>query len=254
MQWLSDLCVILDGEQLLNASYHSYTAAPGQFSLDKPYQAKQQNSTATTSSDTRTVPPEFFPERALGLTSDTVPLVEPNHVVAWQNTARKRKRKPRLVDAQRIHRQQESDERHDSRQPILLAALKLLQQQTAQVHSHLLCNRPASEATPRQRDAEEGEADQHSSTETLDLCALHALKYTLHPKFHFADSTDPDPHEEPTVNLFDTLISNSHHQERSAAAYDAQVLIPAHATFLMSDVKRLQPLLSGTHTTNTQPS
>ena len=84
----------------------------------------------------------------------------------------------------------------------------------------------------------------HHNSAQLDLCALHKLKYTLHPKFQFDDALSPE-HQDSAVNLFDALHSNSHESERLATAYQSQVLIPAHVMFLISDVKKLQPLLSG---------
>ncbi|KAL0043140.1 hypothetical protein WJX79_010360 [Trebouxia sp. C0005] len=47
-------------------------------------------------------------------------------------------------------------------------------------------------------------------------------------------------------NLFDTVIWNEDSTERLGHAFGSAVLIPAQATFLLSDIKRLKPLLPGT--------
>lgn len=78
-------------------------------------------------------------------------------------------------------------------------------------------------------------------TDTLDLLALHELKYTLHPKFSFV--AKEGTHEVP-VNLFDNLICNDGDQEQIGDAFGHTVVIPAQAAFLLSDIKKLSPLLT----------
>ena len=78
-------------------------------------------------------------------------------------------------------------------------------------------------------------------TDSLDLLALQELKYTLRPKYHVvAEGMHGGP-----VNLFDNLIFNDGDQEEVADAFGHAVLIPAHAAFLLSDIKKLNPLLTG---------
>lgn len=252
MQWLSDLCVVLDSEALLNANYCSHTAVAGQFSLQQPYQAKQQSTHPSADFSIQAAPSDCSPGQTADDTTGGSASHDPASAVNKQCPApqpkRIRKRKRSLPDPQRILRQQEANARHDARQPILLSAYQLLQQHLEQGHSILSVKKPELHAAKDSLKAQEQVDDTCTATGAFDLRALHELKYTLQPKFQFIDSANSE-HVEPAVNLFDTISSNTHDLERLATAYDTEVLIPAHATFLMSDVKRLQPLLSGTHTT-----
>ena len=78
-------------------------------------------------------------------------------------------------------------------------------------------------------------------TDSLDLIALHELKYTLRPKL----SVVAEGMHGVSVNLFDNLIFNDGDQEEVADAFGHAVLIPARAAFLLSDIKKLNPLLAG---------
>lgn len=252
MQWLTSTCVIVDSEKLINANYHHYTASAGQFSLEDPYQAKQQNGSPPANMDTLTVcsegPVQQHPTEALNTdTSSQQPDAEAVLGCSAVQSGRKRKRRKVPADPLRQLRQQEANERHESRHPILLSAYQLLQQHVQHKCGVMLCGTAATAPTQHSTDAVRSDVDTHDPTVTFDLLALHDLKYTLHPKFHFDDASDLRV-QELALNLFDTMLSNQHEAERIAKAHETQVLIPAHAAFLMSDIKKLQPLLSGTVT------
>ena len=248
MQWLSDTCVLLDNESLINASYCQYKAAPGQFNLEKPYQAGPQHSSTLTACDTSS------PSPVRPCMQDTTEAIheqchtEPDNQEVPTGLAgdakHSRKRKRVQIDPQRSLRQQEANDRHDGRQPTLLSAHILLQHFISSGNAVMQCR--SAHIMPR--DDSPPSSCSHDNSEQLDLCALHKLKYTLHPKFQFDDALSPE-HQDSASNLFDAVHSNIHESERLATAYQSQVLIPPHATFLISDVKRLQPLLSGTATT-----
>ena len=99
----------------------------------------------------------------------------------------------------------------------------------------------------------------------LDLLSLAHYKHLVHPKFTFhltAHATAPSPpspgklqttslmssnQSMPSGNevcdLFDTLITNGETNERLASASGVDVLVPGSCSFLISDIKRLRPLL-----------
>lgn len=247
MQWLSDTCVLLDSQKLINASYCQYQAAAGQFDLEKPYQTGPQYSSTSVTCDP-SEPSCEGPDKKqpTDIEHNKPPRSEPDiespPTGSVGDSKHTRKRKRVQLDPQRHLRQQEANARHDSRQPVLLSAHTLLQHYISSGNEVMPGISEAAHTLPRV-DSPPSSCTYHS-TEELDLCALHELKYTLHPKFKF-DSTRNTNQQEPAVNLFDAVHSNSHESERLATAYQSQVLIPPHSNFLISDVKRLQPLLSG---------
>ena len=251
MQWLSSTCVIVDSEKLISANYHHYTASAGQFSLERPYQAQQQDGSPPANIHTLYVcseePIQQHPTEALSTRTSSQPDAEAVLECSAVQLRHKRKRRKVTADPQRQLRQHEANERHDTRQPILLSAYQLLQQHVHRKRGIMLCGRAASAPAQHLTDAVRSDVDTHDPAVTFDLLALDDLKYTLHPKLQFDNTSDAST-QELALNLFDTMLSNQHEAERIATAHETQVLIPAHAAFLMSDIKKLQPLLSGTVT------
>lgn len=272
MQWLSDACVLLDCEKLVSDNYTHYQSTPGQFSVQRPYQCtKPEVGSCADCGQSAAAPEGVVTSKDVDQTqldveefvhADTVTDSLPDHTLG----KRKRKRKgSRKVDPQKQRRLQEAQQRHDTREPVLLAAFSLLQQHYSQPGTATIIRQATTSAalelpgSQAQHDADHAQtrhhnlplncephdsADDSADRQQLDLLALHELKYALHPKFQFS-RTKSSAFQPTAVNLFDKVISNSHEFDQLADAHDSQVLIPPHASFLMSDIKKLQPLLSG---------
>ncbi|KAL3160646.1 hypothetical protein ABBQ32_010569 [Trebouxia sp. C0010 RCD-2024] len=240
MRWLSESCVLLRCDELINNNYRLHQVTPGQFCVPKPYQAPElvqaHTSVHTAVSVASTNLPVADHKRThVPPCSSPVP---PEPLPVDSSTRPLKRRRQGQSDSQAEIRQGEAQQRHDACTPNLLSAYQLIQQflQTANttkaalqhtVTSSLQCH-PAEDSSMQK-------------TETLDLLALHELKYNLHPKFSFVHD---DGTREAPVNLFDNLICNDGDQERGGDAFGHTVVIPAQATFLLSDIKKLSPLLT----------
>lgn len=242
MRWLSETCVVLRCDELINSNYRFFQTVPHQFSVQKPYQAPAL-SQAKSSSDAIPSDQEGHPEDRTRAHESEPSISAPCEPAPEDSNNRPRKRRRKAhSDAQAEGRQEEAQHRHDARQPILLSAYQLFQhslQETdpsrAVLHTFQLTDTPS---VPCRHTVEDSNIQQ---TDRLDLLGLHELKYTLRPKFSVAaESTHGSP-----VNLFDNLICNNRDAEQVADAFGHAVLIPAQASFLLSDIKKLSPLLTG---------
>lgn len=242
MRWLSETCVVLRCDDLINSNYRFFQTIPHQFSVHKPYQAPAV-SQAKSSSDVIPSGQEGLPadetrahESEPSMSAPSEPALEDS-----DNRPCKRRRKAHS-DAQAEGRQEEAQQRHDARQPSLLSAYQLFQHSLqeadssrAVLHNFQLTDTPAVPGCHTMEDTNIQQAD------SLDMLALHELKYTLRPKFSVvAEGSHGSP-----VNLFDNLICNNKDEEQVADAFGHAVLIPAQASFLLSDIKKLSPLLTG---------
>ena len=251
MHWLSETCVLLRCSDLIDSSYTTYRSAAGQFSVPRPYQASGLLSEAGT-----VVEPPVAPEEIpFGSSPDQGAAEEakqpqtrailPEEVAEQHSVPAHKRRKKSLPDPQAQGRQLQAQQRHNVWQPTLLAARRLLQQhlQTADSKQSLL--QPDSVSGTALTTSNKGQQDRSKGEyDSLDLISLHELKHALHPKFaFFTDSTAESTGA--ALNLFDTLIWNEDSTERLGHAFGSTVLIPALASFLLSDIKRLKPLLPG---------
>lgn len=228
---------------MINSSYRLFQQVPHQFSVQKPYQAPSLLPKA----------PEVRPSDIEDSAADrarahgsALPISAPAEPVCEETNTRPRKRRRKgHSDAQAESRQEEAQRRHDLREPSLLSAYQLFQHflQEADSSSMALHTFQSTDPPPVSccRAAEGSNLQQ---TDSLDLIALHELKYTLRPKLSVVAE---GMHEGAPVNLFDNLIFNDGNQEEVADAFGHAVLIPAHAAFLLSDIKKLNPLLTGLH-------
>ena len=249
MHWVSDVCVLLRCSDLINKNYDTYQAVAGQFSVLKPYQASSLQPIASTpaepASPTHAVPQGIAGHKRAAeqhIQLDTG-LASPAEASGEQQSERacKRSRKG-LPEPQAKGRQIQAQQRHDVWQPTLLAAYHIFQQhlQEAGSCSSILQADPLpGTAQPISKQAKEPTSTEEH--DLLDLVSLHELKYTLRPKFAFVSGHTT----EAANSLFDTLICNKDNSERLGVAFGHRVLIPAQATFLLSDIKKLGPLLPG---------
>ena len=242
MRWLSGTCVVLRCDELISSSYSLFQTIPHQFSVQKPYQApsllQPKNSSEGNHSNLET--PAAVCTRA-HRSAAPVP-APPEPVLEESNTRPNKRRRKGHSDAQAQSRQAEAQQRHDIRKPSLLSAYQLFQHflQEADSSSMALHTYHSTDA-PLVSCCHAVEDSSMQQTDSLDLIALQELKYTLRPKFSVvAEGMRGTP-----VNLFDNLISNDGDQEEVADVFGHAVLIPAHAAFLLSDIKKLNPLLTG---------
>ena len=242
MRWLSGTVVVLRCDELINSSYRLFQTAPGQFSVQKPYQAPSLSQAKSS--------PEVSASNLEGPAADcTRPyksspsIPAPAEPVLEESSTRPRKRRRKgHSDAQAESRQEEAQQRHDIRKPSLLSAYQLFQHFLQEADSsNMALHTLQSTDPPPMLCCHAAEDSSMQQTDSLDLLALQELKYTLHPKFSVvAEGMHGAP-----VNLFDNLIYNDGEQEEVADAFGHAVLIPAHAAFLLSDIKKLNPLLTG---------
>lgn len=250
MRWLSKRCVVLRCPELIDINYSLHRSIPGQFSVPKPYQAPATayQAPATNQSEATTgVSPESDSSprvQAAGQkrASEEDCLESAEEAPDKSNTQRSKRRRKGQSDPQAAHRQGEAQQRHAARQPSLVYAYQLLRQflsgagsSTDALQVLQLSDAPALTVS---HPSAGSSSQQHDS---LDLIALHELKYTVHPKLAFAAESE----QTLPVNLFDYLICNESNKEVIGDAFGYATLIPAQAAFLLSDVTKLKPLLPG---------
>lgn len=247
MRWLSETCVHLRCDELINVNYRYHQATLGQFSVLKPYQApalSQPSSGFHTEVDVPDKHHSIADHDRAHLTPSSTPV--PAEPLPGDSSTRPFKRRRQgQSDLQAESRQGEAQQRHDARKLSLLSAYQLFQ--------HFLQNTDSSKAAiqsagaPSLQCCHASEDSNMQGKDTLNLLALHELKYTLRPKFAFV--VEEDTHADP-VNLFDNLICNDSNQEQIGDAFGHKVVIPAQAAFLLSDIKKLSPLMTGLHCTD----
>ncbi len=248
MHWLSETCVLLCCSDLIDSNYTTYRSAARQFSVPKPYQASGLLSEAgTVVQPPKETPFGSSPDQGASekAKQPQARAILPEEGGKRHSDPARKRRKKTVPDPQAQGRQLQAQQRYNVWQPTLLAARRLLQQhlQAAGIKQSLLQPDSASGtaqtiSNERQQDKSKGEDD------SLDLISLHELRHALHPKFAFLiDSTAESSGA--ALNLFDTLIWNEDSSERLGHAFGSAVLIPGQASFLLSDIKRLKPLLPG---------
>ncbi|KAL0023098.1 hypothetical protein WJX77_000936 [Trebouxia sp. C0004] len=250
MHWLSETCVALRCSDLIDSSYSTYRSAAGQFSVQRPYQASGLQLEAGTVVEPPSAPEEipFGISRDQGAAEEAKQLqtraIVPEEGVEQHSVPAHKRRKKSLPDPQAKGRQLQAQQRHKVWLPSLLAARRLLQQHLQGSKQFLL--QPDLVSGTALTISLEGQQNRNTGgDDSLDLVSLSELKHALRPKFAFlADMTAESI--DAACNLFDTLISNEDSTERLAHAFGSAILIPAQASFLLSDIKKLKPLLPGT--------
>ena len=254
MQWLSETCVVLRCDDLINSSYELHQIIPRQFSVLKPYQApaliQVKTSPATEGNPILLSKQEVVADhtRAQEVASSEAEDSAPAEPGPEESHTRPVKRRRKVhSDPQAESRQGEAQQRHDARKPTLLSAYELCQHfLQAADSSRAALHTIQSAGAPLLPSCHAAEDSNMQQTDSLDLLALHELKYTLRPKFSYvSEGTHGAP-----VNLFDNFICNDGKQERIGDAFGHAVLIPAQAAFLLSDIRKMNPLLTGLRYTN----
>jgi len=251
MHWLSETCVLLRCADLIDSNYTTYRSAAGHFSVPRPYQASGLQSEAGTVVESPIAPEEipFGSSRDQGAAEEAKQLqtraILPEEVAEQHSVPAHKRRKKTLPDAQAQGRQLQAQQRHNVWQPTLLAARRLLQQHLQAAGSKQSLLQPDLVSGTARTTSNEGQQLRNTGgDDSLDLVSLYELKHALRPNFAFltdsmAESTGA------AFDLFDTLIWNEDSTERLGHAFGSAVLIPGQASFLLSDIKRLKPLLPG---------
>ena len=246
----------LECSDFINRNYLRFKAAPGQFDVPRPYQASTAQGIHRTATQLERKDQELTAEPlepdVAGHASESSLQIHgsprcnlPEPTVEQPSDQSRRKRRRTSSDDPQAHiRRLEAQQRHDAWRPVLLAASELLQHYIKQQNSKSNSSQSA-QVTDASANSSTSLATHHIISDTdasLDLVALHELRHVMFPKFSWLDSSDQEVAES---NLFDSIIYNDHCVDRLGQGFRQSVLIQSQASFLLSDVKRLSPLLPG---------
>ena len=237
MTYLGPGVVHLHFAEEIACSYVHYAPVAQSFALDRPYQGDPTCCSAPQQEETGKVASE---EDHYG----------PLHPVTDGASKRRRRKKQKTVSIAHRPREQEARERHTAVEGFLRAAHFTLRRT---LHQDRVCapgvaeqsSNDAHQPSPDPAAEHSGHAEAAAAAEEaehLDLLGLAELKGVVKPKLQLpGDSTEPA-----TADLFDRVHENMGDEEVVAEAFGVPVLLPACCRFLLSDVKRLQPLVAGT--------
>ena len=255
MLWLSQHCVLLSSSDLIDSNYLGHKSAAGQFDVFRPYQASTVHSTKTELEDAAADPSPSqaaFAATTAGAasaqaqTDSSLDKTSPVPILKHTTDHRRKRKRKHCSDPRAESRRAESQDRHDAWTPMLSAAYGLLQSYLQTQPASRGCLHLSQKSDRSFAITAEPYVQQSSSvsSDRLDLVPLHDLKHVLRPKFSFSASEYTE-HQTDARNLFDIVIRNNASEEKYGDACGHQVLIPKQASFLLSDVKRLSPLLPG---------
>ena len=230
MIWLDDDVVYLSCAEELSVGYVSHRTRADQFTVPQPYQDNPKQ--RSDSSNFCTGSSNWAVGEAL---------VEEVSLENSRRTGRKRKRRESRSDAQRQSREHEAQHRHNTIHDLLLRAHSILLQwaQKELGPSPETPSRSTIVLAPLLPSPSSTTSD--GSYEKLDLVALSHMKQAMRPKFTAAgEVADAQPRD-----LFDRLMSNDSEQDLVADAAGHPVILPPRCRFLISDITRLKPLLTG---------
>mmetsp|Transcript_29598 Transcript_29598/g.53002 ORF Transcript_29598/g.53002 Transcript_29598/m.53002 type:complete len:188 (-) Transcript_29598:2518-3081(-) len=108
-------------------------------------------------------------------------------------------------------------------------------------HSQKVCHVHSDESAGEAGAGESGRTEWDD--EAVDYIMLAEMKHTLFPKIRIASSGV-------TTDLFGAVVkcdATDGGEESRATMLDRTLLLPPHSRFLMSDMRRLQPLLEEAH-------
>ena len=225
MKWLAEDVVYLSCAEEISKDYVLYKAKESQFSISKPYQARE--TPVNEGSDSR-------PGQDSSEGRHEEDASEPASDKA-QPASTKRKRNVITKDAVRAARELEAQQRHQGVHENLLRAHKLYLAHQAQQNALKATSRGV--ATESSGDSLPSEAA-HGK---LDLIVLSLMKRAVRPEL----TVEVDENLVKTTDLLDELNYNSGDEERYADAAEHALVLPPRSRFLIADITRLKPLLSG---------
>ena len=228
MKWLAEDIVYLSCAEEISRGYVSYKAVESQFSVTSPYQARgppaSEGSVAGVSGSQGS---------SQGRHEEDVPAPDKS-----QPAGTKRKRNGITKDAKRAAREHESQQRHMEVHEQLLRAHKIYlagrdQHEGLKASSRGVANAKSPEVSVSSRAA-------HLK---LDLIALRHMKQAVRPKL----TVEEDNYTTAHTDLFDFMNINYGDFELHGEAAGHALLFPPRSMFLIANITRLKPLLSGQH-------
>lgn len=228
MQWLAEDVLYLSCAEEVSTGYVFYKAVEGQFSDTKPYQAREPPPSSVKGANGCQDPSQ-------GRHEEDVPA--PASDIS-QPAGTKRKRIGITKDAKRAAREHESQQRHLEVHEQLLRAHKIYQGSQDQQEELKASSRVVTNARHL-----EGSMLSRAAHAKLDLITLSHMKRAVRPELTIEEDDNTVAH----TNLFDFLHINDRDVEIYADAAGHALLFPARSMFLIADITRLNPLLSGEH-------
>ena len=228
MKWLADDVVYLSCAEEISKDYVFYKAKESQFSIAKPYQA--QEVPASEASGPRASGSQDPSE---GIHEEDVSAPLPDNS---QPAGAKRKRNGSTKDATRAARENEAQQRHLKVHEQLLRAHKMYLAFQAQQEALIATSREVASAK-----VPEGPISSEAAHQKLDLIALSHMKRAVMPEL----TVEADENLIETFDLLDKLNYNSGDEELFGDAAGHPLVLPPRSRFLIADITRLQPLLSG---------
>lgn len=228
MKWLAEDVVYLSCAEEISKDYVYYKAKESQFSIAKPYQAREipvNEGSGLRASGSQ--------DSSEGRHEEDVPAPSSDNS---QPAGTKRKRNVITKDGMRAAREHEAQQRHLKVHDQLLRAHKLYldnQQEGVEGTSRGV----ASTATP------EASIPSGAAHQRLDLIALSHMKRAVMPEL----TVEASENLIETFDLLDELNYNSGDEELYGDAAGHALVLPPRSRFLIADVTRLEPLLSGQH-------
>ena len=220
-------------------SYVQYAPAAQWFALDRPYQGR---STAAA----RCIAPQQQEETGKAVSEeDQQGSLHQDSAVQGTSKRRRRKKQKTASIADRP-REEQARERHAAVEGFLTAAhLTLLERLNQDRGCAPRVAEQCGDDALQPSAHPAAEPSGHEAAQPLDMLGLAELKGVVKPKLQLQDDIS-DTSDIPAANLFDLLHHNGRDREVVAEACGVPVLLPARCSFLLSDVRRLQPLLAGT--------
>ena len=213
--------------------YVSHRARESQFSVPGPYQGNPQQRDD--------IPDLNRGSDSCAVGEGVVVGLKSSQAEKSKRTGRKRKSTELRADAQRQSREHEAQRRHMMIHDQLIRAHSIVLQ-WAQEKLGPSPDMPSTDMTDTAALLPSRVSMvKHASHERLDLVALSHMKQAMRPKFTSANEVA----DTQTRDLFDQLISNDSEQDLIADAAGHPVILPPRSQFLISDITRLKPLLTG---------
>jgi hypothetical protein len=229
---LGDSLTVLSSAGILNSGYKLHRLQAGQFKLPQPWQ------TPSAAGSKR---------KQNGLPKQQQQQQQQQHgVTTQQEDASQQEQQQHVQTISRAHQQLLAAVTAACSGPAATAAAAPAEQPPSSTllaaASHQL-DKAADEDTANVQFTDPA-AEQVTQPAT-DWTVLAGMKHALKPKLHFHYSNTQGQLQTVHSKLFDAFICNPSSSEVLATAYDRHVLLPAGCGFCMSDLKAMQPFVTG---------
>ena len=230
MKWLAEDVVYLSCAQEISKDLVYYKAKESQFSIAKPYQAREipvSEASGPTASGSQ--------DHSEGRQEEDVPAPSSDKSLP---AGTKRKRSGITRDVTRAARESEAQQRHLKVHEQLLRAHNMYLAFQAQQEALKATSREVASTR-----APEGSVPSEAAHQKLDIIALSHMKRAIEPGL----TIEADENLIETFDLFDELNCNSGDEELYGDAAGHALVLPPRSRFLIADITCLEPLLSGQH-------